>query len=70
MSKFFPTCGFKWIDRKLFDSNKYTNNSSKRCVLEVEIHNDYPLAPDGIEIKRGMLSKYLLKITDLFSVTV
>ena len=27
-----------------------------------ELHNDYPLAPDKIEIKRETLSKYQLKI--------
>ena len=35
MSKFLPTSGFKWIDPKEFDLNKYTNNSSKRCVLKL-----------------------------------
>ena len=52
-SKFLPTCEFKWIDHKDFDLNKYTMNSSKGCVLEVdleypkesrELHNDYRLA--------------------------
>ena len=37
MSKFLPTRGFKWIDRKEFDFNKYISNSSKGCVLEVDI---------------------------------
>ena len=27
MSKFLATNGFKWIDLKDFDSNKYSNNS-------------------------------------------
>ena len=67
MSKFLPTCGFKQIDCKEFDSNKYTSNSSKGCVLKVDLEypkelqefcNDYPLAPDKIEIKREMLSDY------------
>ena len=58
MSKFLPTSGFKWIDLKEFDLNKYTSNSSKGCVLEVdleypeelrELHNDYPLALDKIK---------------------
>ena len=49
ISKFLPTSGFKWIDPKEFDLNKYTDNSSKGCVLEVileypkelhELHND------------------------------
>ena len=56
MSKFLPTSGFKWIDPKEFDMNKYGTNSSERCVLEVdleypkelpELHNNYPLAPKG-----------------------
>ena len=54
--------------------NKYTSNSSKGYVLEInleypkelhEIHNDYPLAPDEIEIEREMLSEYHMKIADL-----
>ena len=53
MSRFFPTSGFKWIDPKEFNLNKYTSNSSKGFVLEVdleypkklrELHNNYPLA--------------------------
>ena len=45
---------------KKFDLNKYTSNSSKECVLvgdfeypkELrESQNDYPSAPDKIEIK-------------------
>ena len=74
MSKFFSIIGFKWIDPKKFDSNKYTSSSSKRCLLKVdfenpkelrELHNDYPLAPDKIEIKREILSEYQLKIAGL-----
>ena len=37
MSKFLPTSGFKWIDPKVFDLNKCTSSSSKRCVLEVDL---------------------------------
>ena len=59
MSKFLPTSGFKQTDPKEFDLNKYARNSSKGCVLEVdleypkELHklrNDCFLAPDKIEI--------------------
>ena len=76
MSKFLPTSGFKWIDLKDFDLNEYISNSSKGCVLEVdleypkelwELHIDYPLAPDKIEIKREMLYEYQLKIADLYN---
>ena len=31
------------------------------------MHNDYPLAPDKIEIKREILSDYQLKIADLYN---
>ena len=60
MSKFLPTSGFKWINLKELDLNKYTSNSLKGCVLEVnleypkelrELHNDYPLAPDKQKLK-------------------
>ena len=66
-SKFLPTSGFKWIDPNEFDLNKYTSNSSKGYVHEVdleypkelnELGNDSSLAPDKIEIKREMLSEY------------
>ena len=79
MSNFLPTSGFKWIDPKQFDLNKYINNSSKRFVLEVDLeypkelrqlHNDYPLAPDKIEIKKEILSGYQLKIADLYNVPI
>ena len=52
---FFPTGGYKWIDSKEFDLNKFTSNKSKGCVLEVDLEypeelcellNDYSLTPD------------------------
>ena len=79
MSKFSPTSGFKWIDPKEFDLNKYTNNSSKGCVLEVdleypkelhELQNDYCLAPIKIEIEREMLPEYHLKNSDLYNIPI
>ena len=57
LSKFLLTSGFKWIDPNEFDLNKYTNNSSRGCVLEIDLeypkelqklHNDYLLALDEI----------------------
>ena len=40
MSKFLPTYGFNQIDPQEFELNKYTSNSSKGCVLEVDL--EYP----------------------------
>ena len=66
MFKFLPTSGFQWIDPKEFTMNKYTNNTSKECILQVhpeypkelhELHNHYSLAPDKIEIKREINGK-------------
>ena len=37
MSRFLTTIGFKWIDPKEFDLNKYHSNSPKGCVLEVDL---------------------------------
>ena len=79
MSKFLPTSGLKWIDPKEFDLNEYTSNSSKVCVLKVdleypkelhELHNDYPLAPDKMKIRREMLSEYQLKIADSYNIPI
>ena len=79
MSKFLPASGFKWINPKEFHLNKYTTNSSKGYILEVELeypkklqelHNDYPLAPDKTEIKRGFLSEYQLKIANLYNIPI
>ena len=61
------------------DWNKYISNSSKGCVLEVdleypkelqELHNDYPLAPGKIEIKRELLSSYRLIIADFYNIPI
>ena len=79
MSKFLPTNASIWIDPKEFDLNEYTSNSSKECVLEVELeylkelrllNNDYHLAPDEKEIKREMLSEYQLTIVDSYNITI
>ena len=59
--------------------NNYTSNSLKGCVLEVDLeypkelpdlHNDYSLTPDKIEIKREMLSEYQLMIGYLYNISI
>ena len=37
MLKFFQTSRFKQIDPQEFNLNKHTSNSSKGCVLEVDL---------------------------------
>ena len=59
--------------------NKYIDNSSKGGFLEVdpkytkelwELHNDYFLALEKIEIKIGILSSYQLKIAEFYNVPI
>ena len=69
ISQYFPYSGFKWLNQK--DINGLCLNSIGECsftgyILEVdlgypselhELHNDYPLAPEKLEISQNMLSK-------------
>ena len=54
LSKFIPAGEFKRINPTKFDLHKYRSNSSKGCVLDVDLEypkklnnlqNDYSLAP-------------------------
>ena len=56
MSKKLPTHGFKWMNK--YELNNLENYS---CILEVDLeypkelhdlHNDYPLAPEQIEVNK------------------
>ena len=77
--EFLPTSGFKWIDPEELDFNKYISNSSKGCVLEVDLecpkelhklYNDYHLVQDKIENQKEMLPEYQLKIADLYNIPI
>ena len=63
----------------MFDSKKFASNSSKGCVLEVdlkhpnelcELHNNCNLVPDKIEIKEKMLSKYQQLIASFHNIPI
>ena len=79
-SEFLPTSDFKCImDPKDPDSNRYNSNSSKSCVSKVdleypkelhELHNDYLLASDKIEVRKFFFSKYQLKIADFYNIPI
>ena len=67
------------IDPKECDLNKYSSSNSKEYAFEVdleypkdlqELHNNYPLAPNKIEVKREMLSAHQLKIADLYNISI
>ena len=69
-SQYLPYSGFKWLNQKEIDKfclNSIGENSSDGYILEADIkypdelqkmHNDYPLAPEKLEIAHNMLSKY------------
>ena len=53
-----------YMGMRQFDQNKYTSNSSKGCLLEIELeysrelhklHNDYTFTPGKIEIKKNIV---------------
>ena len=79
MSKFPPTSGLKWIDPREFKSNKYSSNSLKGCVLEIDLeyprelpqlNNNYPLVPYKVGIKNKILSNYQLKTADFYNIFI
>ena len=81
MRQYLPISNFKWvknidkIEQKLMNIK---NNSSTGYVLEVDleylkklhdIHNDYPLVPEKINIPKEWLSKYCLKLASVYNIT-
>ena len=81
MRQYFPINNFKWV--KDFNKIKQKlmnikNISSTGYVLQVDleypqelhdIHDDYPLAPEKINIRKEWLSDYCLKIANVHNIT-
>ena len=79
MIKYLPYEELKWLSKKIdkFDLNLIGENSSIGYILEVDLeypselhdlHNDYPLAPERLEIGQNMLSKYCSDIADGYGI--
>ena len=78
MSKYLPYSEFKWLSEKeisRFCLYSISKNSYVGYILEVELeyprklhdlHNDYPLAPETLEISQDMLSKYCFNIVNKY----
>ena len=70
MNQLLPYGGFDWLNKQEInelDLDSICENSSIGYFLEVDLeypselldyHNDYPLAPEKLEISSDMLSKY------------
>ena len=73
---------FKLLSKKeadKFNLNLVKENSSVGYILEVDLkypselhnlHNDYPLVPEKLEISQDMLSKYCSDIADKYGITI
>ena len=80
MSQYLPYSGYKSLDQKEisdFCFNSMSENSSLGYILEVDfkypstlhdLHNDYPLAPDKLEISQNMLSNYCFNIASKYGI--
>ena len=77
MSQNLPTGGFKWLSEKEIDLANLPKG--KGLILEVDLdypehlhdsHNDYPLAPEKMEIKHQLLSDYCKQLQTQFSIKV
>ena len=79
MTKIFPTGGFKWFDHTKFNLDKNYDGTLRGYVIEIELeyyqelhelHNNYPLAPDELDIKKEILAGYQLKIVDDYDISI
>ena len=80
MSQYLSYSGLKWLNREeinRFGVNSVKENISIGYILEVdleypdewhELHNDYPLAPEKIEISHNMLSNYCSSIANKYDI--
>ena len=79
MSQYLPYADFKWVRGIYKIKQKLMNiKSNTGYILEVDlqypqelhdIHNDYALAPEEINIPKEWLSDYCLKIANVHNIT-
>ena len=81
MSQYLPYSKFKWVknidkieqivmNRKINSSTGYKLEVNLEYPQELHaIHNNYPLAPEKINISKKQLSDYALKIANAYNIT-
>ena len=81
MSQYLPTGNFKWMtDKEISKINlvKYELDSKEILILEVDLeypkelhdlHNDYPIAPEKVNVSNIMLSAYCKKIAKKYNIS-
>ena len=79
---YLPYEGFRFLSKeeiKRFDLGSVSENSKIGYILEVDLgyckeshdlHNDYPLYPEKVEVKYEMLSNYCKDIFDWYNIKV
>ena len=82
MNQPLPYGGFDWLNKheiNELDFDSISENSSIGYFLEVDLeypselhdyHNDYPLAPETLEISPDMLPKYCSDIADKYGIKI
>lgn len=84
MSQYLPTGDFKWMEEKSLDEwmeflNSQNSEQSKGYFFEVDLeypkelhdtHDQYPLAPEHVEIKKSLLSKHQIKLAEDLKIKV
>ena len=79
MIQYLPTDEFEWLTEEEVDLSKYNDDSEKGLILEVDLeypeelhdlHNDYPLAAEKINVTEDMLSPYCREIAEKFGVKI
>ena len=80
MNEYLPNCRFKWLKNiDKFDIMSISDKSPIGYFLQVdfeypeelvELHNDFPLAPEKIAVSSDILSKYCKKIVDEYEIKV
>ena len=73
MSQRLPYSGFKWLTPNDCKNDKFKKENGKGWILEVdleypkelhELHNDYPLAPEKMSVKKEWLSEYQTELLE------
>ena len=82
MRQYLPYSELKWLNQKDisdFCLNSISENSLRDYMLEIDLeypnelhdlHNDYPLAPEKLEISQNMLLNYCFRIANEYGVII
>ena len=82
MSQYLPAGNFRWMtDKEInkIDLGKYKADGKKGLILEVDLeyqqelhnlHNDYPVAPEKLNVSNNILSGYCKKIAEKYNISI